>query len=439
MDPLHKLLLTAVLLLLAACKHPLQIEGQGDIVELESGTRGCSLDEFEAAFTRCTDNDALVTETVVYSALPRAGWRFSHWDGFCDKESTEPDCQINYIKGFSNFWDETYPEETVPPLRAVFVESGDNPGAEYIASTFGATELNSRSPLGYGELLDALVSADNSYRYTTAQASTRSNFDRYLAYYSRQRDGLLATGDSPSSLVSGGAATKTLDLMTLVDTEPGDDNISVAYLMPKRDNAKTEEFVGTYYCANISTRDLGHASFFKAVMTGNGGGVLTMQSDRYGRSGTAAIGYQVLEDGTTTLDFLGQRLVGSLSENGSMFVGAEINSSAKGSGVCLRSSSNKTLGNARGSYYGAWMSAQPVTGVTELAVATSGFSAESVLRDSTGGRQYLLQQFFLNVFFDGKLTTDSNYGALSADDGSLFIVVTDPNKYPTLILYIRKT
>ncbi len=63
-----------VLLLLQACRHPLEIVGQGDIVERNAGVHGCTYEEFQAQSTRCTEND--VTDAayqVSYQAIPREG------------------------------------------------------------------------------------------------------------------------------------------------------------------------------------------------------------------------------------------------------------------------------------------------------------------------------------------------------------------------------
>ncbi len=52
-------LLTFVVILgaLCACKHPLEIGGQGSTVERIYGDRGCSWRQFQAASPRCTEND----------------------------------------------------------------------------------------------------------------------------------------------------------------------------------------------------------------------------------------------------------------------------------------------------------------------------------------------------------------------------------------------
>ena len=49
----------AVILLLHACKHPLEIQGQGDIVDLNGSGHGCTLEQFQAADAACTENEVL--------------------------------------------------------------------------------------------------------------------------------------------------------------------------------------------------------------------------------------------------------------------------------------------------------------------------------------------------------------------------------------------
>ncbi len=53
-----RILFFALLLVgLGACKHPLEIRGQGSIVERVYGERGCSWEEFQAGSQRCTHNE----------------------------------------------------------------------------------------------------------------------------------------------------------------------------------------------------------------------------------------------------------------------------------------------------------------------------------------------------------------------------------------------
>jgi hypothetical protein len=420
-------------LLLAACRHPLVIKGEGDIIEMNAGTRGCALEEFRAGWARCTDNEVSNTEAVRYRALPRPGWRFARWDGFCDDESRGKDCEIDYDKAGIEWWEESFPDQDAAPLRAIFVRDDGAPvAANYIVSQLGVAGRG-----GYAALLDALFAANGSYRYTVQQASTRNNFDRTPARFQRLADSMLLAGPNTSSLVPSGGATQAGDFLTLVDTNGSDGDISASYLQAELSDADNTAFKGTYYCGHILSN--GQSLFFRANMNGKGAGSMIIVSDRQNRTGfQAQISYQVSADGTTTFDYGGARLAGSLSKDGSVFTATQISSSVQGAGICLRTSGNKRVANVAGGYYGAWFSTQPVTAVTELLLDNRGQTAEVVLRDSLGGRNYALGTNFMLVLASGQIETRDADGAVSPDGRVLFLVQTDPNRFPTLIVYVRK-
>ena len=368
MNPVRTLMLMTCVMVLSACKQPLAIQGEGDIVELNRGERGCALEEFRAGWPRCTDNDVFDSESLRYRALPRQGWKFSRWDGNCAANSPGQDCQKNYDKKWVQWWDDNYPDEVLPPLTAVFVPDSNAPAAvPYIASQFGAA-----GRVGFAALLDALFSADGNYRFTSQQAATRNYFDRTPASFQRQNTSLLLTGPDKSALVPGG-------------------------------------------------------------------GALIVINQRLTGANQAAMSYKVSADGTTTVDYAGARLAGSLSPDGSVFTATQISPTVQGAAICLRTSSNKMVGNVAGSYYGAWISTQPVTAVTELLLDKMGQTAETALRDSSGGRNYSLGRNFMLVKATGQIETRDADGAVSQDGRVLFIIQTDPNKFPTLIVYVRKT
>ena len=433
MIPIRVLLLVTCAVALSACKQPLAIEGNGDIIELTRGERGCALEEFRAGWARCTDNEVLGTESLRYRALPRPGWMFSRWDGNCAKNSPAPDCLKNYDKAGVEWWDENYPDQELPPLTAVFVPDDNAVAAvPYIASRFGAT-----GRVGFAALLDALFSADGSYRLTSQQAATRNYFDRTPASFLRQKTSLLLAGPDSGSLVPSGGATAAGDFLTLVDTDTSDSEISVTYLMAEQDQAQQGRFNGSYFCGHILSN--GQALFFRANMDGKGAGALIVVNKRLAGANQAGMSFEVSADGTTTLDYAGVRLVGSLSPDGSVFTATQISPSVQGAAICLRTSGNKMVGNVAGSYYGAWISTQPVTAVTELLLDKMGQTAETVLRDSSGGRNYSLGQNFMLVKANGQIETRDADGAVSTDGRVMFIVQTDPNRFPTLIVYVRKT
>ena len=230
-------------LLLAACRHPLVIQGEGDIIELNTGARGCALEEFWAQWARCTDNGVSNSETVRYRALPRPGWRFARWDGYCAAESRGKDCEITYDKASIEWWEELFPGRAAAPLTAIFARDDGAPiAAAYIASQFGA-----RGRTRYTSLLDALFSINGSYRYTVQQASTGNDFDRNPAWFLRRADSMLLTGPTPSSLVPSGGATQAGDFLTLVDTNGSDGDISATYLQAEVSEMSSDALSGTYY------------------------------------------------------------------------------------------------------------------------------------------------------------------------------------------------
>lgn len=108
-----------------ACKHPLAIEGEGDIIERLVGLRGCSLEESQANSPRCTENEVADEDyNVSYEALARPGWRFFRWAGaFCDPKSISPYCDYNITREWVNLMDENQPGGGFPATVAIFVET----------------------------------------------------------------------------------------------------------------------------------------------------------------------------------------------------------------------------------------------------------------------------------------------------------------------------
>lgn len=117
------LLLPALVLLLQACSHPLEIVGDGDIVDLNGSSHGCLLEQFRAGEKACTTNLVVQGYDVNYQAVPRPGWQFVRWEGAC-KNNVEPHCQIIVPADFvQEYW-----FKSAPPLRAVFEQTGNADG-----------------------------------------------------------------------------------------------------------------------------------------------------------------------------------------------------------------------------------------------------------------------------------------------------------------------
>lgn len=114
------LLLIAAVIVVSSCSHPLEIYGEGDIVTTHAGTgtRGCTLEQFQANNTKCTKNYIVNAYTETYTAVPRPGWKFRGWTTYCAHKSTTTDCSFNQpaSKVFQNWG------KTLWPLRAEFLE-----------------------------------------------------------------------------------------------------------------------------------------------------------------------------------------------------------------------------------------------------------------------------------------------------------------------------
>lgn len=101
------LLLAGLLAVTTACSHPLEIVGHGDILS-ESLSRNCSYED-----QPCSN---VVTDAYseTYTARPRAGWVFSHWENYC-LDGIEA-CQFDIAEDIvRKNW-----QKTMPPLVAHF-------------------------------------------------------------------------------------------------------------------------------------------------------------------------------------------------------------------------------------------------------------------------------------------------------------------------------
>jgi hypothetical protein len=119
--------LVILAVLLTACKHPLSIFGEGDIVERLAGTRGCTLEDFQAGSLRCTENEVAAEDYAVsYEAIPRPDWHFVGWtDGSaCSADDTPLYCDISVSEDLVMLTDQSWPGIEFPPATAVFTQSG---------------------------------------------------------------------------------------------------------------------------------------------------------------------------------------------------------------------------------------------------------------------------------------------------------------------------
>ena len=100
--------------LLAACEHPLEPVGEGDILSA-SGDRDCLLEDYRAGKDNCMVNKVVHAYKETYYAQPRPGWRFERWENQCEHIETNecsfdvPDVDVRKVWG-----------KKMEPLRAIF-------------------------------------------------------------------------------------------------------------------------------------------------------------------------------------------------------------------------------------------------------------------------------------------------------------------------------
>jgi hypothetical protein len=113
-------ILCALLLLLAisACRHPIEIVGEGDVMSA-TGNRDCLLEDFQARLANCVNNDVVEAYQETYYAVPRAGWQFGGWGHYCATNSSDEGCSFNISAAQA----EEYIDETMPSLVAYFRRS----------------------------------------------------------------------------------------------------------------------------------------------------------------------------------------------------------------------------------------------------------------------------------------------------------------------------
>jgi hypothetical protein len=100
-------------------RHPLEMMGEGNIVDLNESGHGCTFEQYQAEDRACTENSSQGSYAVLYQPIPQPGWTFDRWDGACDPDSRYPLCRIELsaeeVRSLAN------EDRTLPALMAVFV------------------------------------------------------------------------------------------------------------------------------------------------------------------------------------------------------------------------------------------------------------------------------------------------------------------------------
>jgi hypothetical protein len=105
------LILTAIIFFLTGCSHPLDTDGNGDIISITS-TRDCLVEN------QPCKNLVINQYEETYSAKPKAGYIFSHWEGCGDQF---PQCSFNIPKSVVK----KYYFKSVGRLKAIFKDESE--------------------------------------------------------------------------------------------------------------------------------------------------------------------------------------------------------------------------------------------------------------------------------------------------------------------------
>jgi len=107
---------SVMVLLLQACSHPIEIEGDGDVTTV-SGNRTCLLEDFQAGLDNCSKNYVVGAYAETYRPVARPGWFFDHWATYCPS-AVAPNYDCSFSVPESTV--QEFYGQTMPPLRAVF-------------------------------------------------------------------------------------------------------------------------------------------------------------------------------------------------------------------------------------------------------------------------------------------------------------------------------
>ena len=108
-------LIPLLLLSIGACRHPIEIIGEGDVMSA-SGNRDCLLEEFQEGQANCAKNKVTGAYKETYFAVPRAGSQFVAWGNYCTKSAQADQCKFKMAK--QQVQDSAIDE--APPLVAYF-------------------------------------------------------------------------------------------------------------------------------------------------------------------------------------------------------------------------------------------------------------------------------------------------------------------------------
>lgn len=278
--------------LAAACSHPLEIVGEGDILSA-TGDKDCLLEEYLAGEDNCAKKLVIGDYLEIYFAVPRAGWQFDRWENYC-QDVLNPACGFDQPQAaVQSFWG-----PTVAPLRAVFTEEGASNTCDAV---FGAATLMD-APYGFNNGSTATanpqISANSACVYWVDQqnldgsttdfaldSNTAGNEERYAT-----RDILLLntqTGQFARVTDPGSQNLNTSSNIESVSAAISQDGLKVVYVQERTGSAASAGFTR----GDVFVRDMSipNSVPVKVNIAANGSsaaaGTPIDNSDRGSRSG----------------------------------------------------------------------------------------------------------------------------------------------------------
>lgn len=202
-------LFCALIQFIYACSHPIEIVGEGDVYS--NYGRSCTLEDSLTVPVpdNCAKNYVVTDYFDTYTAVPRTGWKFDHWDSFC-ANAVGNTCTFAFTAAqVREAW-----FMTAPPLIAVFTPDGGIDCATIVPGSSFKDEMlcahNARrgtfpvpTPVPALNNLEwdqdlADIAADYAAECTWAHNANRS--DNYPGYVGENL-ALFSSGWSVSSLV----------------------------------------------------------------------------------------------------------------------------------------------------------------------------------------------------------------------------------------------
>lgn len=247
----------AILVFLVSCSHPIEIVGEGDVTSA-SGDRDCYLEDFQAGNNNCSKNYVAQDYSETYYALPREGWQFHRWIsciGAVDNTCTF-DVPADTVQ---QFWG-----QTMPPLRAVFIDPVVVDGKEWLQPDLFITgytreQINAVCPGGVCS--GALPGSDinlTGYMWASVE-DINALFNHYAGYT------LLGPGPDESNLGPWQLAREFVDAgwRSFSDSEPGVGGLIFSVEPSEVCAAAIYEYCGwsrcgTFVATNISCPEANH-------------------------------------------------------------------------------------------------------------------------------------------------------------------------------------